>query len=144
MHGKQVLSGRREGIEATLTQLRARLGLASLGSLAAPCHQPWSWSARTSRPSRSAPAGWRGTAASTQQAGTPWPSPQQCAGCRFQAPAGRGGRGAVGHEGLLLLQVQPASVPVHRQSPGPFVWTADPKVVIAAAGHGYQLLDLTC
>ena len=65
---------------------------------------------RTSRPSRSAPAGWHGTAPGTRQAGTPWPRPQQRAGCRFQAPAGRGGRGAVGHEGLLLLRVQPASV----------------------------------
>src|SRR3954454_22330020 len=61
-------------------------------------------------PSRSAPAGWRGTAGGTRQAGTPWPRPQQRAGCRVQTPAGRGGRGAVGHEGLLLLQVQPTSV----------------------------------
>ena len=29
----------------------------------------------------------------------------------------------------------------HNQSPKPFVWTADPDAVIAAASRGYQVLD---
>jgi hypothetical protein len=29
----------------------------------------------------------------------------------------------------------------HNQSPNPFVWTADPDAIIAAASRGYQVLD---
>jgi hypothetical protein len=29
----------------------------------------------------------------------------------------------------------------HNQSPKPFVWTAKPDAIIAAAGRGYQMLD---
>jgi hypothetical protein len=29
----------------------------------------------------------------------------------------------------------------HNQSPKPFVWTADPDTIIAAASRGYQVLD---
>jgi hypothetical protein len=29
----------------------------------------------------------------------------------------------------------------HNQSPKPFVWTADPDAIIAAASRGYQVLD---
>jgi len=29
----------------------------------------------------------------------------------------------------------------HNASPKPFIWTANPDTIIAAAGRGYQILD---